>query len=83
MTPDFPFLSTADSFYIQFNPPIPCSMLRFDSPCGNDADMGFLMTFIDGTYRLAAMCDMCMHDIDTPGNERREYWRQFSEDMRS
>lgn len=51
--------------------PVPCTMLRLEVPCGNDADTIHLYKHTDGSVQVLAICDMCKDEIYAQQREWR------------
>ena len=62
MTPTLPIVLPADTTIIEVTDPLPCAMLRFGQPCGNDASFVLVCPMPDMRRRLIPCCQMCTDD---------------------
>lgn len=63
MMPSLPIEVPVKSKLIEVIDPLPCSMLRFGLPCGNDTFSVFLCPEPGEYYRLIAVCQLCMDEV--------------------
>lgn len=63
---------------IQTENPIPCSMLRLETPCGNDTQHAYLSADgrSTGQYAVLAICAWCQRELRSTGAETTDYWRE-------
>lgn len=62
MTPSLPIERPMNISLIEVNNPLPCAMLRFGLPCGNDAYSVILCPIGAGLHCLIPFCQMCVDD---------------------
>jgi hypothetical protein len=59
-----------------------CSMLRLDTPCGNDATTLFISSALGGRTFTVAICDGCLAEYEQSGEQTTAYWRKKQREWR-